>query len=115
MRSLTALGGVRRTTVSGFKYLVPASLLGLLLISSGCSSASVAESPLFSSAGSKAAVSTPSAAPREGKLIKVAEEDDIVEPLPARRRVSAYLGRAPYICSPSGFGHTSRCFLRSSL
>ena len=25
---------------------------------------------------------------------------------------SAYLGRAPYICTPSGFGSTSRCFLR---
>ncbi|MGH6810440.1 MAG: hypothetical protein ACREEJ_26895 [Ensifer adhaerens] len=114
MRSLTALGGARRTTVSGFKSLVPASLFGLLLVASGCSSAGMAESPLFSSAGSKA-VSTPSVAPREGKPIKVAEADDIVEPLPARKRVSAYLGRAPYICSPSGFGHTSRCFLRSSL
>ncbi|OCP38964.1 hypothetical protein [Ensifer sp. LC163] len=115
MRSLTALGGARRTTVSGFKYLVPASLFGLLLVSSGCSSAGIAESPLFSSAGSKAAVSAPSVAPKQGKLIRVAEADDIVEPLPARKRVSAYLGRAPYICSPSGFGHTSRCFLRSSL
>ncbi|WP_457583937.1 hypothetical protein [Ensifer canadensis] len=111
MRSLTALGGARRTTVSGFKYLVPASLLGLLLVSSGCSSAGIAESPLFASAGSTAA----SIAPKAGKLIKVAEDDDIVSPLPARRRVTAYLGRARYICSPSGFGHTSRCFLRSSL
>jgi len=25
---------------------------------------------------------------------------------------SGYLGRAPYICTPSGFGKTSRCFLR---
>jgi hypothetical protein len=25
-----------------------------------------------------------------------------------------YLGRAPYICGPSGFGQRSRCFLRSS-
>ncbi|WP_153020309.1 hypothetical protein [Paramesorhizobium deserti] len=24
----------------------------------------------------------------------------------------SYLGRAPYICTPSGFGKTSRCFLR---
>ncbi|MDL2398743.1 hypothetical protein [Rhizobium mayense] len=23
-----------------------------------------------------------------------------------------YLGAAPYICTPSGFGHTSKCFLR---
>ncbi|RDL50813.1 hypothetical protein BLJAPNOD_01938 [Ensifer sp. M14] len=115
MRSLTALGGLRRITVSGFKSLVPASFLGLLLVSSGCSSAGIAESPLFASAGSKAVTSTAGVAPKEGKLIRVAQEDDIVEPLPARKRVTAYLGRAPYICSPSGFGHTSRCFLRSSL
>ncbi|MDK1385679.1 hypothetical protein QN224_09710 [Sinorhizobium sp. 8-89] len=25
---------------------------------------------------------------------------------------AAYLGRATYICTPSGFGSTSRCFLR---
>lgn len=23
-----------------------------------------------------------------------------------------YLGGAPYVCTPSGFGHTSKCFLR---
>lgn len=115
MRSLTALGGLRRTTVSGFKFLVPAAFLGLLLVSSGCSSAGVAESPLFASAGSKAVTGAASVEPKGGKLIRVAQDDDIVELLPARKRVTAYLGRAPYICSPSGFGHTSRCFLRSSL
>lgn len=26
-----------------------------------------------------------------------------------------YLGRAPYICGPSGFGNRSKCFLRASL
>lgn len=26
-----------------------------------------------------------------------------------------YLGHAPYICGPSGFGRTSACFLRASL
>nr|WP_051000058.1 hypothetical protein [Sinorhizobium fredii] len=25
---------------------------------------------------------------------------------------TTYLGRAPYICTPSGFGRTSSCFLR---
>ncbi|WP_245581927.1 hypothetical protein [Phyllobacterium phragmitis] len=25
---------------------------------------------------------------------------------------NGHLGRAPYICTPSGFGKTSRCFLR---
>lgn len=112
MRRLTALGGLRRTTVSGFKSFVPASFLGLLLVTSGCSSASIADSPLFASAGSKVMTGTATVAPKGGK---VAQDDEIVEPLPARKRVTAYLGRAPYICSPSGFGHTSRCFLRNSL
>jgi hypothetical protein len=30
----------------------------------------------------------------------------------ARFVSDGYLGRAPYICSPSGFGRTSSCFLR---
>lgn len=43
------------------------------------------------------------------------------KPAPSKRAVtqkkpklvrSAYLGRAPYVCTPSGFGSTSRCFLR---
>lgn len=34
---------------------------------------------------------------------------------PARGSAANYLGSAPYICSPSGFGHKSRCFARSSL
>jgi hypothetical protein len=32
--------------------------------------------------------------------------------LPATLTSSSYLGRAPYICTPSGFGRTSGCFLR---
>jgi hypothetical protein len=28
---------------------------------------------------------------------------------------NSHLGRAPYICTPSGFGHLAHCFLRSSL
>ncbi|WP_312363065.1 hypothetical protein [Ensifer sp.] len=109
MGSLTAPSGACRTTVSGFKFLVAPAFLGLLLVTAGCSSAGMAESPLFASAGPKGA------AVKAGKVIQVADGDDIVEPLPARKRVTAYIGRAPYICSPSGFGHTSRCFLRSSL
>lgn len=30
----------------------------------------------------------------------------------AKLERAAYLGRAPHICTPSGFGSTSRCFLR---
>lgn len=27
----------------------------------------------------------------------------------------SYLGHAPYICTPSGFGNKARCFLRASI
>ncbi|WEX90596.1 hypothetical protein PZN02_004148 [Sinorhizobium garamanticum] len=36
----------------------------------------------------------------------------VVVQRPAKLERAAYLGRAPYICTPSGFGSTSRCFLR---
>ena len=32
--------------------------------------------------------------------------------LPVRVASYGFLGRAPYICAPSGFGRTSGCFLR---
>lgn len=38
--------------------------------------------------------------------------DDVINTQPARATRTAYLGSAPYICSPSGFGQKSRCFLR---
>jgi hypothetical protein len=34
--------------------------------------------------------------------------------LPVKQVSSSYLGRAQYICTPSGFGRTSGCFLRKS-
>jgi hypothetical protein len=34
--------------------------------------------------------------------------------LPVKLANSSYLGRAQYICTPSGFGRTSGCFLRKS-
>ncbi|MEI2299597.1 hypothetical protein [Ensifer sp. MJa1] len=114
----TACAGASRTAVSGFKFLVPtSSILSLLLFSAGCSSTVVSESPLFASRHSSAYAS-PSVKVRkeEKQLIKVAEADDkLVEPQPTRKRTTGYLGRAPYICSPSGFGRTSHCFLRASL
>jgi hypothetical protein len=30
-------------------------------------------------------------------------------------RATAYFGTGPYICSPSGFGQKSRCFVRQSI
>ncbi|WP_104662940.1 hypothetical protein [Ensifer adhaerens] len=117
MRSKTACAGASRTAVSGFKFLVPTtSVLGLLLLSAGCSSTVVSETPLFASGHSSAYASPAVKVRKEEKGLKVAEADeDIVEPAPIRRRATAYIGRAPYICSPSGFGRTSRCFLRASL
>ncbi|ATN33149.1 hypothetical protein ACO34A_04950 [Rhizobium sp. ACO-34A] len=38
--------------------------------------------------------------------------DNAIEMPQARETKTAYLGSAPYICSPSGFGQKSRCFLR---
>ena len=36
----------------------------------------------------------------------------IVKQKEAKIIQTSYLGRAPYICTPSGFGSTSRCFMR---
>ncbi|HEV7317251.1 MAG TPA: hypothetical protein VGO04_01395 [Ensifer sp.] len=116
MRIKAACAGVSRTAVSGFKFFVPTtSVLSLLLLSAGCSSTVVGETPLFASSSSSAYASPSVKVRKEQKQLQVAEaEEDIVEPAPTRRRTTAYLGRAPYICSPSGFGHTSHCFLRAS-
>ncbi|WP_173934818.1 hypothetical protein [Chelativorans sp. Marseille-P2723] len=40
------------------------------------------------------------------KVAKVAKASNV--------SATAYLGKAPYICTPSGFGRTSSCFLRAS-
>lgn len=118
MRSKAACAGASRTAISGFKFLVPTtSILGLLLFSTGCSSTVIGESPLFTSTKSSAYAS-PSVKIRrqEKQVIKVTgAEEDVVAPPATRKRTTAYLGRAPYICSPSGFGRTSHCFLRASL
>ena len=111
MRDKTVCAGAGRTTISGFKYLVPtASILGLLLATAGCSSAVIGETPLFASSRPNADAN-PSV-----KLGKVTEADGhVVAPQPVKKRTAADLGRAPYICSPSGDGRTSHCFLRASL
>ncbi|PZU88548.1 MAG: hypothetical protein DI528_04670 [Shinella sp.] len=38
--------------------------------------------------------------------------DNAIDISQARETKTAYLGSAPYICSASGFGQKSRCFLR---
>lgn len=116
MRDKTACAGASRTPISGFKYLVPtASILGILLLS-GCSSTVIGETPLFASGHSSAYASPSVKIRKEEKQLQVAEaNEDVVAPQPVRKTTAAYLGRAPYICSPSGFGRTSHCFLRASL
>ncbi|MFB9950108.1 hypothetical protein ACFFP0_14700 [Rhizobium puerariae] len=53
----------------------------------------------------QAAYSVPTSAPVErGQEVVAQSEGKIIQ--------TNYLGRAPYICTPSGFGSTSRCFLR---
>lgn len=34
--------------------------------------------------------------------------------LPARAEKAQFLGRAPYLCTPSGFGRMGSCYLRTS-
>ncbi|HEV7305682.1 hypothetical protein [Ensifer sp.] len=115
MRTKAACAGASRTAVSGFKYLVPATTVLSLLLSAGCSSTVIGETPLFAASQSSAYASPAVKVRKEEKQLQVAEaEDDIIIPAPARSRTTAYLGRAPYICSPSGFGRTSHCFLRAS-
>jgi hypothetical protein len=41
-----------------------------------------------------------------------APEKVIKRTLPIKVASYSFLGRAPYICTPSGFGRTSGCFLR---
>ncbi|MFS8113776.1 hypothetical protein QD460_18790 [Rhizobium jaguaris] len=49
-------------------------------------------------------VTKPSDAKKKIMKSKNAASTNFVKPI--------YLGAAPYICTPSGFGHTSKCFLR---
>ncbi len=44
----------------------------------------------------------------------LAQRNETIKAEPASFSGNPYLGRAPYICTPSGFGRTSSCFLRSS-
>lgn len=56
--------------------------------------------------------------PAEQGSQNVTKQSDAKKKIIKSKSVSAkfarpiYLGGAPYICTPSGFGHTSQCFLR---
>ncbi len=53
-------------------------------------------------------------APDPVVVAQVDQVDSAKEARPVKTK-RVYLGRAPYICSPSGYGQKARCFLRSSL
>ncbi|MGX5665217.1 hypothetical protein G6N76_08710 [Rhizobium daejeonense] len=46
------------------------------------------------------------------EMSKASADKDTIAAPQARETKTAYLGSAPYICSASGFGQKSRCFLR---
>lgn len=52
----------------------------------------------------------PNISVRKGKT--PALQKTIKGTLPVKMASYSFLGRAPYICTPSGFGRTSSCFLR---
>jgi len=59
---------------------------------------------------SHAGQSDQSASSRNIQLAAVSDGSVVKKTLKRR----TYLGHAPYICGPSGFGQTSSCFLRAS-
>lgn len=76
------------------------------------------------SLGASATASAAEAPPRE-RYVEARQAISVTAPgdaLAASQRpgtdalgAQAYLGAAPWICSPSGFGHRSKCFRRASL
>ena len=51
--------------------------------------------------------------PRRQTTTRPAVSKTVTAPKPAKVASENYLGRAPYICTPSGFGSKTRCFNRS--
>lgn len=49
----------------------------------------------------------------KGKVAPVSRHPVTAEKTQNISDTAGYYGRAPYICSPSGFGQTSHCFLRT--
>lgn len=52
-------------------------------------------------------------APRTQRAPRIAVTETVTTAKPATVATANYLGRAPYICTPSGFGSKTRCFNRS--
>ncbi len=51
--------------------------------------------------------------PRKQPTTRPAVSKAVTAPEPAKVASANYLGRAPFICTPSGFGSKTRCFNRS--
>lgn len=51
--------------------------------------------------------------PRKQQTTRPAVSKTVTAPKPAKVASANYLGRAPFICTPSGFGSKTRCFNRS--
>lgn len=89
---------------SSVKHVLTASAFSVLV--SGCALAPDTATVSSISTGSRHPVMFPGK-----KTVKVPEKVS-ASVLPVRVASYGFLGRAPYICTPSGFGRTSGCFLR---
>ena len=92
---------IRSPHTTGLAALLCAGLLGFAPISAQSAQASERGSALQLSSQDRAAHAGSKAEPRQG-----------VRPLFGIGRRP--LGRAPYVCTPSGFGRTATCYLRGS-
>ncbi|MFC6488397.1 hypothetical protein [Nitratireductor sp. GCM10026969] len=91
-------------SISTATFIVPAICLSML---AGC--AAMPDTTMTSSVSVEAEESAAAPAPQLKKTVRHKKSAG----QPAVKVASArYLGRAPYICTPSGFGRTSSCFLR---
>lgn len=86
------------------KYTLTASAIVLLI--SGC----VSEPDRATVSSVSTETHYPNIAVRKGKA--PAFQKTTKETLPVKVANYSFIGRAPYICTPSGFGRTSSCFLR---
>jgi hypothetical protein len=65
--------------------------------------------------GALGAVDVAQAHERAGSKQQVSTQASAGQSTDRQRTKRAYLGRAPWICTPSGFGRTASCFQRASL
>lgn len=111
MRTKAACAIASRTDVLSVKRLVlPTSVMNVLLLSGWSSLMVVNESPMAPMLCSSAYASEFDDVRGETQLR--VNEEALIAAARVGTRTMKYLGRARYICTPSGFGRRSRCFLR---